>query len=66
MTDVTQPSLRVSTNEKIDFEITIPPAKPGIFKILSRSKRLNRVDYAAPTLCATSTVAPYLKIGKLG
>ena len=37
-----------------------PPAKPGVFKIVSRSKRLNRVAYAAPTLCATSTVAPYL------
>ena len=37
-----------------------PPAKPGVFKIVSRSKRLSRVAYATPTLCATSTVAPYL------
>ena len=37
-----------------------PPAKPGVFKIVSHSKRLNGVAYAAPTLCATSTVAPYL------
>lgn len=37
-----------------------PPAKPGVFKIVSRSKRLNGVANAAPTLGATETVAIYL------
>ena len=34
-----------------------PPAKPGVFNFVSRSKRLNGVAHAAPTLGATSTVA---------
>ena len=37
-----------------------PPAKPGVFKIVSRSKRLDGVANAAPTLGATETVATYL------
>ncbi len=37
-----------------------PPAKPGVFNIVSRSKRLNGVANAAPTLGATDSVAAYL------
>ena len=37
-----------------------PPAKPGVFNIVSRSKRLNGVANAAPTRDATETVAVYL------
>ena len=37
-----------------------PPAKPGAFNCVSRSKRLNGVANAAPPLWATETVATYL------
>ena len=47
-----------------------PPAKPGVFNIVSRSKRQYGVAYAAPTLCATCSVAaistaPAVRVARL-
>ncbi len=55
----------MARNPNVDWQAVTdvsnhPPAKPGAFNFVSRSKRLNRVAHAAPTLCATSTVATYL------